>query len=54
MNIVISLNSKIIENKKMLTDKRKQDYETNVFKRMIRKYPKYKLLVKKYISTHQS
>lgn len=48
-NIVISLDSEFIENKKMLTDKQKQDCETNAFKRMIKRikknYPKYKFIV---------
>lgn len=35
-NIVISLDSEFIENKKMLTEKQKQDCETNAFKRMIK------------------
>lgn len=32
-NIVISLDSEFIENNEMLTEKQKQDCETNVFKR---------------------
>lgn len=48
-NIVISLDSEFIENKKMLTDKQKQDCETNAFKRMIKRikknYPKYKFTI---------
>lgn len=48
-NIVISLDSKFIENEKMLTDKQKQDCETNAFKRMIKRikknYPKYKFII---------
>ena len=48
-NIVISLDSEFIENKKMLTDKQKQDCETNAFKRMIKRikknYPKYKFII---------
>lgn len=34
-NMVISLDSEFIENEKMLTEKQKQDCETNAFKRMI-------------------
>lgn len=48
-NIVISLDSEFIENKKMLTKKQKQDCETNAFKRMIKhikkNYPKYKFII---------
>jgi len=48
-NIVISLDSEFIENKKMLTDKQKQDCETNAFKRMIKRikknYPKFKFII---------
>ncbi len=48
-NIVISLDSEFIENEKMLTDKQKQDCETNAFKRMItrikKNYPKYKFII---------
>lgn len=48
-NIVISLDSEFIENEKMLTDKQKQDCETNAFKRMIKRikknYPKYKFII---------
>ena len=48
-NIVISLDSEFIENEKMLTDKQKQDCETNTFKRMIKRikknYPKYKFII---------
>ncbi len=48
-SIVISLDSEFIENKKMLTDKQKQDCETNAFKRMItrikKNYPKYKFII---------
>lgn len=48
-NIVISLDSEFIENKKMLTEKQKQDCETNAFKRMIKRikknYPKYKFII---------
>lgn len=48
-NIVISLDSEFIENKKMLTAKQKQDCETNAFKRMIKRikknYPKYKFII---------
>lgn len=36
-NIVISLDSKFIENEKMLTDKQKQDCEINAFKRMVKR-----------------
>ena len=36
-NIVISLDSEFIENEKMLTNKQKQDCETNAFKRMIKR-----------------
>ena len=47
--IVVSLDSEFIENKKMLTDKQKQDCETNAFKRMVKRirknYPKQKFLV---------
>ena len=39
-NIVISLDSEFIENEKMLTDKQKQDCETNAFKRMIKRIKK--------------
>lgn len=48
-NIVISLDSEFIENKEMLTEKQKQDCETNAFKRMIKRikknYPKYKFII---------
>jgi len=48
-NIVISLDSEFIENENMLTDKQKQDCETNAFKRMIKRikknYPKYKFII---------
>ena len=48
-NIVISLDSEFIENEKMITDKQKQDCETNAFKRMIKRikknYPKYKFII---------
>jgi len=48
-NIVISLDSEFIENKKMLTEKQKQDCETNAFKRMIKRikknYPKQKFII---------
>lgn len=48
-NIVISLDSEFIENNKMLTEKQKQDCETNAFKRMIKRikknYPKYKFII---------
>lgn len=48
-NIVISLDTEFIENEKMLTDKQKQDCETNAFKRMIKRikknYPKYKFII---------
>lgn len=48
-NMVISLDSEFIENEKMLTDKQKQDCETNAFKRMIKRikknYPKYKFII---------
>lgn len=48
-NILISLDSEFIENEKMLTDKQKQDCETNAFKRMIKRikknYPKYKFII---------
>ena len=48
-NIVISLDSEFIENEEMLTDKQKQDCETNAFKRMIKRikknYPKYKFII---------
>ena len=48
-NIVISLDTEFIENEKMLTDKQKQDCETNAFKRMINRikknYPKYKFII---------
>lgn len=47
--IVISLDSEFIENKEMLTEKQKQDCETNAFKRMIKRikknYPKYKFII---------
>ena len=47
--MVISLDSKFIENKEMLTDKQKQDREINAFKRMIDRikhnYPKYKFII---------
>ena len=39
-NIVISLDTEFIENEKMLTDKQKQDCETNAFKRMIKRIKK--------------
>lgn len=48
-NIVISLDSEFIENAKMLTDKDKQDCETEAFKRMIKRikknYPKQKFII---------
>ena len=48
-NIVISLDSEFIENKNMLTEKQKQDCETNAFKRIIKRikknYPKYKFII---------
>ena len=48
-NIVISLDSEFIENENMLTDKQKQDCETNAFKRMIKRikknYPKQKFII---------
>ena len=48
-NIVISLDSEFVENKKMLTEKQKQDCETKAFKRMIKRiksnYPKYKFII---------
>lgn len=48
-NIVISLDSEFIENKEMLTEKQKQDCETNAFKRMIKRiknnYPKQKFII---------
>lgn len=48
-NIVISLDSEFIENKKMLTEKQKQDCETKAFKRIIKRikknYPKYKFII---------
>ena len=48
-NIVISLDSEFIDNKKMLTEKEKQDCETKAFKRMIKcikeNYPKYKFII---------
>ena len=48
-NIVISLDSEFIENKNMLTDKQKQDCETNAFKRIIKRikknFPKYKFII---------
>ena len=48
-NIVISLDSEFIENKKTLTEKQKQDCETNAFKKMIKRiksnYPKYKFII---------
>lgn len=48
-NIVISLDSEFIKNKKMLTEKQKQDCETKAFKRMIKRikenYPKYKFII---------
>ncbi|MEG2610554.1 MAG: transposase [Bacilli bacterium] len=48
-NIVISLDSEFIENDKMLTEKQKQDCETNAFKRMVNRikknYPKYKFII---------
>ena len=39
-NIVISLDSEFIENEKMLTEKQKQDCETNAFKRMVNRIKK--------------
>ena len=39
-NMVISLDSEFIENEVMLTDKQKQDCETNAFKRMIKRIKK--------------
>ena len=47
-NIVISLDSEFIENKKMLTDKQKQDCETNAFKYVETK--KNKTTIFRYIS----
>lgn len=48
-NIVISLDSEFIENDKILTEKQKQDCETNAFKRMIKRikknYPKQKFII---------
>lgn len=48
-NMVISLDSEFIENKKMITDKQKQDCETNAFKRMVKRiknnYPKQKFII---------
>lgn len=48
-NIVISLDSEFIENKKMITEKQKQDCETNAFKRMIERikknFPKQKFII---------
>ena len=48
-NIVISLDSEFIENKKMLTEKQKQDCETKAFKRMIKRikenYLKFKFII---------
>lgn len=48
-NMVISLDSEFIENKKMLTEKQKQDCETNAFKRMIKRikknYTKQKFII---------
>lgn len=48
-NLVISLDSEFIENEKMITDKQKQDCETNAFKRMVKRiktnYPKYKFII---------
>ena len=48
-NIVISLDSEFIENKQMITEKQKQDCETNAFKRMIKRikknYPKQKFII---------
>ena len=48
-NIIISFDSEFIENEKMLTDKQKQDCETNAFKRMIKRikknFPKYKFII---------
>lgn len=48
-NIVISLDFEFIENKEMLTEKQKQDCETNAFKRMIKRikknYPKQKFII---------
>lgn len=47
--IVISLDTEFIENKKMITEKQKQDCETNAFKRMIKRikknYPKQKFII---------
>ena len=48
-NIVISFDSEFIENEEMITDKQKQDCETNAFKRIIERikknYPKYKFII---------
>jgi len=48
-NIVISLDSEFIENETMITEKQKQDCETNAFKRMIKRikknYPKYSFII---------
>ena len=48
-NIVISLDSEFIENDNMLTEKQKQDCETNAFKRMIKRikknFPKYNFII---------
>ena len=58
-NIIISLDSEFIENEKMLTDKQKQDCETNAFKRMIKRikknYPSVRcgyLISSKYYSNY--
>lgn len=48
-SIVISLDSEFIENNKMITEKQKQDCETNAFKRIIKRikknYPKQKFII---------
>ena len=48
-NIVISLDSEFIENDNMLTEKQKQDCETNAFKRMTKRikknFPKYNFII---------
>ena len=48
-NIVISLDSEFIENKDMLTEKQKQDCESNAFKRIVKRikknYSKYKFII---------
>ena len=48
-SIVISLDTEFIENERMLTEKQKQDCETNAFKRMVvrikRNYQKYKFII---------